>query len=421
MFVCLKCGGLFPLWKPICPSCSMEGTLEKKLPEGDTPQDETATKKPERLPSGFPFFDAVFNGGFLRAFLYFLHAERGAGKTTFLLKVCANLVSLGYKVVYYSFDEGADGMKKKCLQYGLTENLPFFIFSNESHSVERTLREQQPDFVVLDSLQSFAQYDYNSTVSELAKLRKKAQRDHFCLVVVGEERRDKKGYLGSASIGHIIDVQVKLVKGINSEVIISTPEKNRDTDDRTSRCFFRRTTTGLIGINESETSFLHRHTETEIIGLASFVTKNGDDFSVDEITAAIIDRDAKKPSLTIAGMSQAKSRNLLAVINTISTLSNVEITLRAIREEKLNVEAELACVLAVLSVLFEKPLPVSTVYVGGVDNRCNLLPIDGMEQRVKRAKALGYKRVIGPRAIGSQTVVWDEFDTLESLKQEFFR
>ncbi|MDR2384592.1 MAG: hypothetical protein LBD80_02855 [Tannerella sp.] len=368
------------------------------------------------LPSGFPFFDLIFFGGFLQSFVYFIHAEKGAGKTTFLLQVGAFLVSIGKSVVFFSFDEDVEGTKKKCLQYGLTTKQPVFIFENRPSVVEHTIGKYKPDFVVVDSLQSFVQYEAGEIAKVLSHLKKEAQTQKYALVVIGEERKDRKGYLGSTNIGHIVDVLVEMKKGPDDEVIISTPQKNRDTDDRTSRCFFRRTPSGLIEIQESETGYLPRHREKAIIGLAAFVTQENTVFFVDEITAAI-DRNTKKTSLTIAGIGQARAKNLLAVLQDSFASINAGITLRANRTEKLTSDAELACMVAALSLLLEKPLPIETVFVGGVDNLGCLLPSYGMEQRVKRAKALGYKKIIGPKAIGSQIVMWEEYETLDDVRK----
>jgi predicted ATP-dependent serine protease len=43
-----------------------------------------------------------------------------------------------------------------------------------------------------------------------------------------------------------------------------------------------------------------------------------------------------------------------------------------------------------------------------------------MEQRVRRAEALGYKRIIGPKASGTQTAVWEEVENLEGIKEMLF-
>jgi DNA repair protein RadA/Sms len=417
MFVCSKCGEKSPVWVRYCPVCSAENALRKESLEiGFSKTQESASSELVRLPSGFPHFDRIFHGGFLLTFVYFIHAERGAGKTTFLLQVCAYLVSIGKTVVFFSFDEGIEGTKKKCLEYELTANQPVFIFENSPGVIERTIHEQQPDFVVIDSLQSLEQYDAENTVKILYRLRKEAQKHKFAMVVVGEERKDRKDYLGSASIGHIVDVLMKMKMGLDEEVVISTPDKNRDTDDRTSRCFFRRTPTGLVEIQESETGYLPRHSEKAVVGLAAFIAKDGNDFFVDEITAAL-DRDKKKASLTIAGISQAKAKSLLAVLSNTSEFIDAGIVLRANRTERLSADAELACMIAALSLLLEKPLPADTAFMGGVDNRGYLLPVYSMEQRVKRAKALGYKRIIGPKANGSQIEVWEEQETLDDVRK----
>jgi DNA repair protein RadA/Sms len=390
-------------------------SLEKKLPLLDINKAEHLTSPDlARLPSGFPIFDRVFNGGFLQSSVYLIHASRGAGKTTFLLQTCSHLVSLGKSVIFFSFDEGETGIKKKCQEYSLNDNLPHFVCENGPGIIEHTLVEYKPEFVVIDSLQSLAKYKANEVTGILYRISKEARERKFALVIVGEERKDQADYLGSASIGHIVDVQVKMALGLDEEVIISTPNKNRDTDDKTSRCFFRRTTGGLTEILESETGYLSRHKEKAILGLAAFVVRGDNDFSVDEMTA-VMDKSSRKASLSITGISQAKAKSLLAVLENNFLLSKVGFVIRANRTEKNLGDAELACMVVVLSLMFQKPIPVDTVFIGGVDNRGYLIPVDGMEQRVKRAEALGYKRIIGPKANGTQVAIWEEVETVKGV------
>jgi DNA repair protein RadA/Sms len=345
--------------------------------------------------------------------VYFLYAGRGAGKTTFLLQVCSYLGSLGKSVVFFSFDEGIQGIRKKCDQYGL-KCLPHFVSEYSPGVIERTLLEHKPDFVVVDSLQSLALYDANTIISTLSRFKKEAQKRMFALVVIGEERKDGTDYLGSTSIGHIVDVLVKMAMGFNEEIIISTPNKNRDTDDKTSRCFFQRTPKGLVEISETQTGYLHRRSQKTAIGLAAFVTKDENDFFVDEMTAAL-DSTSEKASLTVVGMSSAKAKCLLTVLGNNFLMTKVGFVVRANHTEKSLGDSELACLIAVLSLMLKKPIPVDMVFIGGIDNHGFLLPVEGMEQRVKRARALGYKRIIGPKANGTQITSWEEEDTVEGV------
>jgi DNA repair protein RadA/Sms len=417
MFVCQKCNEESPIWERTCPTCSSELSLIKKTPIIVSQNIDTQVKKSEHLKTGFPFFDIIFKG-FLRSFVYYLSAERGAGKTTFLLQVCNYLVSAGKKVLYFSLDEGEIGIMKKCMQYKIKSDMINFFFNNNFGIVERSINQFHPDFVVLDSLQSYAQYKNEIIVSTLYRFSKEAQAQRFSAVVIGEQRKDGKDYLGSASISHIADVLMKLEKGINDEIIISTPQKNRDTDDRTSRAFFKRTLSGLVEIKECETGYKHRHNEKKIIGLASFVTNDVNKYSIDEITAVTLENNKKYSSLIISGMTSSKAKNLLTVIQKIVMITDMDILLRANNMDMLHSDTELACIVAALSSVMDKPVSVDTVFIGSVDNRGYLLPVNGMEQRIKRAKALGYSRIIGPKATGSQTASWDEFETILSLKRE---
>jgi DNA repair protein RadA/Sms len=267
---------------------------------------------------------------------------------------------------------------------------------------------------VLDSLQSLVRYKTDEIVITLERLRKEAQKLRFALVVIGEERKDGTDYLGSASIGHIADVPVNMTVGHDEEVVISTPNKNRDTGDTTSRCFFRRTKAGFSEISESETGYRPRHTEKSVLGLAAFIAQKGNEFYADEMTAAI-DTCTSKVALTIAGINNAKAKSLLVVLQTHFVLSEVGFVLKANQTEKNLDAAELACTVAVLSLVFGKPIPVDTIFIGGVDNRGYLLPVPGLEQRVKRAEDLGYKRIIGPKAIGTQLAIWQDVETIEGV------
>lgn len=411
MFICNKCKKMAPKWSRNCPVCSAEHTLEKQLQLTSNDIIEYQLKSShERLLTGFELFNIFF--GFILGFTYFLHAMRGAGKTTFLLQIFNFLVSLGKQVVFFSFDEGEKGIREKCIKYSLSHS-PIFVYENDPGVIERMLLEHGPTLVVIDSLQSLVKYDNEAVVAALYRLRKEAQRQEFVLIVIGEERKDGYDYLGSTSIAHIADVIFEMQVGVDDEIVISTAKKNRDTDEKISRCFFRKTQIGLMEISENQIGYRTRHNEKEIIGLAAFIGREGYDFIADEITAAM-DTSSKKASLIITGMSNAKAKNLFVVLEKF-LVGEASLVLRANRTQKLNNDAELACLVVVLSKILLKPIPVDTIFIGGVDNRCYLLTVEGMEGRVKRAEALGYKRIIGPRANSTQIACWEEFVTLEAV------
>jgi predicted ATP-dependent serine protease len=81
---------------------------------------------------------------------------------------------------------------------------------------------------------------------------------------------------------------------------------------------------------------------------------------------------------------------------------------RANTTEKLGRSSDLACIIAMLSIFYKKPLSVNTVFIATLDAAGKLLPLDNMRQRYKRALDQGYTQVFGPKAIGSQEALWTE-------------
>jgi len=61
------------------------------------------------------------------------------------------------------------------LQYKLGQHLPHFVSENSPGVIERTLLEYRPDFVVVDSLQTLAEYNRDAVVGTLFRLSKEAK------------------------------------------------------------------------------------------------------------------------------------------------------------------------------------------------------------------------------------------------------
>src|ERR1700732_3371618 len=62
---------------------------------------DTAGQAPlERVPTGIPGLDTVLRGGFLKAGIYIVRGEPGAGKTILGNQLCFNHVAAGHRAIY---------------------------------------------------------------------------------------------------------------------------------------------------------------------------------------------------------------------------------------------------------------------------------------------------------------------------------
>lgn len=76
-------------------------------------------KTVERLKTGIEGVDELIEGGFIRGDVHLLAGGAGTGKTIFALNFARNAVESGHKVVYASFEESAEYLKRNAKLLGM--------------------------------------------------------------------------------------------------------------------------------------------------------------------------------------------------------------------------------------------------------------------------------------------------------------
>jgi DNA repair protein RadA/Sms len=235
---------------------------------------------------------------------------------------------------------------------------------------------------------------------------RKLSREYNCaFIVIGQVNHDKR-QSGPMMLAHNFDVSLVMEKGINDELIVSTPNKNR-LGPTGNRAVFRKTDCGFVAKSEIETGYILRHSEQLKVGIAAFVTETKHDYSVDELTVTV-NTESKKSGLALDGSSKSRADFLVSVSKRSFSDFDPYYIARANFTEKLGRSSELACVIAMLSLFYNKPLPIDTAFLASLDSAGKLLPLDNMRRRYKRAVDQGYTQVFGPKAIGSQEAMWIE-------------
>jgi DNA repair protein RadA/Sms len=417
MFVCKNCGEKMEVYSRHCPMCRGDKTLEKQLA---LPESQSASQLEQDNPKfscGSLALDKLMGGGFEATKTYFWAAEPGIGKTTEALQCCANMVKQGLVVIYFTGEETKKGLLKKAGNFGILENLPEIIEVDSITEVAAIVREKRPTFFVLDSIQTMTggntdrpTYAMQTHISlQLLKLA----RNYNCgVVAIGQVNQDKRAS-GPMALGHNFDVVTILQKGVNEEVIFSTPEKNRlgPTDNR---AVFRMTASGLVEKSEVECGYTLRHDDEAAIGIASFITDSLTGFSSDEITTTF-DSLVAKPRLTLDGGTTSQAKVIVSVILRFFDDFEPRYVVRANRTEKLTRNSDLACVVALLSDFYRKPIPHNVAFVATFDAFGKLLMLPNITARVKRAKEQGYSRVFGPRGLPGQPASWEETSDIRDV------
>jgi DNA repair protein RadA/Sms len=416
MLRCKNCGYQTPTYSRECPSCFSVQTLEavKSLPppkQGrENSQGTTPDHNVEIFSSGFTGLDSLLGGGLQTSSIILCSARYGTAKTTMAIQISSYLVKNGRTVLFFSGEETHASICKKAGRLGLGEKMPELFFGKTISEISGIIRETRPFAVFIDSVQTTSVGNMsrvtNAQQDRISMAMRNIADDYGCVVWENCQNRKDFGYLGPTGLAHNADVHLELRRGINDEIIASTPTKNR-LGPTGNRAVFRMTANGLVEKSENETGFLLRHQVDAAYGIAAFVTETQGDYSVDEITVTL-NTVSEKSGITIEGWAKSQTEFLASVMQKHFKVLDLDCIARANLTEKPSRSMDLAAVMAVLSYYYKRPIPFSTVFLASFDAEGTLLPLLDMAQRAKRAYAQGYTHIFGPVAIGSQKAEWTE-------------
>jgi DNA repair protein RadA/Sms len=176
VFFCQKCGYESVKWLGQCPGCRewntfVEEPVKKEATKGAASRTSFAQvgEKGRALPvalssvkvgeeartlTGIRELDRVLGGGIVKASLTLVGGDPGIGKSTLLLQVCRNLSQNGNKVLYISGEESLMQIKMRADRIGSFQEQMLLLCETDLEAVEEVIREQKPDVVVIDSIQT---------------------------------------------------------------------------------------------------------------------------------------------------------------------------------------------------------------------------------------------------------------------------
>lgn len=95
----------------------------------------------------------------------------GIGKSTLLLQVSQQLAATGGTVLYVSGEESAEQIKLRAERLG-TVNETFYLYAEtDMHEISRAIEKLEPDYVIIDSIQTMTQPDVTSVAGSVSQVR----------------------------------------------------------------------------------------------------------------------------------------------------------------------------------------------------------------------------------------------------------
>ena len=172
-YKCRSCGYISASYLGRCPNCGAWNQFEKETEavqnrstKGSPSRlikktgisepvklENVKAEKEERIQTSMEELNRVLGGGIVPGSLVLIGGDPGIGKSTLMLQIMSELANQ-YKVLYVSGEESANQIKLRADRLGLPANDMMLYPETDMEDIRQQIAELEPDFVVIDSIQT---------------------------------------------------------------------------------------------------------------------------------------------------------------------------------------------------------------------------------------------------------------------------
>ncbi|MBA0900740.1 MAG: DNA repair protein RadA [Candidatus Nitrotoga sp.] len=420
VYSCTECGGQVSKWQGQCPHCTAWNTLVESVAELATSgknrysalaatstiqtlEELGATEVP-RTPTGIAEFDRVLGGGLVSGGVVLIGGDPGIGKSTLLLQALAHLAT-HKKVLYISGEESAQQIALRAKRLSLDAREMYLLAEIQLEKIQAVIKQQCPDVVVIDSIQTMYSEHLTSAPGSVAQVRecaaqltRMAKSAEITMILVGHVTKD--GTLaGPRVLEHIVDTVLYFEGDSHSSFRLIRAFKNR-FGAVNELGVFAMTERGLREVSNPSALFLSQH-GAQVPGSCVMVTQEGTRPLLVEIQALLDEAHSPNPRRLSLGLEQNRLAMLLAVLHRHAGIAcfDQDVFINAVGGVKITEPgADLPILLAIVSSLRNKPLPEKMVVFGEVGLAGEVRPVQRGQERLREAAKLGFTVAIIPKA-----------------------
>ena len=432
-YVCDNCGQESAKWIGKCPNChqwntfkeiKISGASSKGIASSPILKDkndkrplrlkEISGKDEPRIDMNDSELNRVLGGGLVPGSIVLLGGEPGIGKSTLTLQTILGLPDR--KILYVSDEESAHQLKmraERIYKAGASNGtLPddssldslYILCETSLETIFEHIKTVQPEIVVVDSIQTIATEDADSSPGSITQVRecasallRFAKSSSIPVILIGHI--NKEGTLaGPKILEHIVDTVIQFEGDQHHLYRILRAIKNR-FGSTSELGIYEMQQNGLRQVsNPSELLLTHDHEGLSGIAISSAV-EGIRPFLVE--TQALVSTAAYgTPQRSATGFDQRRLNMLLAVLEKrvgfklmqkdvfINIAGGLRVT---------DLAMDLSVIAAVLSSNVDTPIETGWCMAGEVGLSGEVRPVARIEQRIAEAEKLGFTHMIVPK------------------------
>lgn len=422
-YVCSNCGQESSKWLGKCPSCGQWNTFREiriagtsvkatltSMGQRNVPRTqklrEITTKDEPRLDMHDNEFNRVLGGGLVKGCIVLLGGEPGIGKSTLTLQTILNLSDI--RILYVSGEESAHQLKMRAerLKGGCNEsneNIDI-ICENSLENILSIMNDTRPELVIIDSIQTIATDDVDSSPGSLTQVRecaaallRYAKTSGTPIILIGHITKDGS-IAGPKILEHIVDTVIQFEGDQHHMYRILRSIKNR-FGSTSELGIYEMQKTGLRQVSNPSELLLTQDREG-MSGLTISAAIEGVRPFLVETQALVSTAAYGTPQRSATGFDQRRLNMLLAVLEKRvgfkliqkDVFVNIAGGLRVT-----DMAMDLSILAAVISSNIDIPVESGWCMCGEVGLSGEVRPVNRIEQRIAEAEKLGFTDIIIPK------------------------
>ncbi len=365
------------------------------------PLTEVVSGSLDRFSSGDGELDRVLGGGLVPGSVVLLGGEPGIGKSTLMLQAALSLAAAGKRVLYVGGEESPEQVRMRAERLGSVVEGIWILPETQTPVVLDVLREQLPDVVVVDSIQTLFHPQVESAPGSVTQIRESAsaltafaKQSQIPMLLVGHIT--KEGSLaGPKVLEHMVDVVLQFEGERHHAYRMLRAVKNRfGTTGELG--LYEMHGVGLVAVDQPSEVLLGAEGDEGSSGSAIGIALEGVRPMLVEVQALVSTAVYGTPQRSGTGFDLRRLNMLLAVLEKRCgfKLAAKDVFLNMAGGLRFQDPAlDLAVVVAILSSALDVPLPAGTAFAGEVGLSGEIRPVPRMSQRVSEAKRMGMNRI----------------------------
>ena len=423
VYICSACGYETPRWMGKCPGCGSWNTLEEQAgvsaasaapvkankQRGGTGAkamrlEEIPEESAVRASTGIGELDRVLGGGVVEGSLMLVGGDPGVGKSTLLLQASEHLAKAGARVLYISGEESARQIKMRARRLGVTSENLLILSENAMDAAEKRWEEIQPDYMIIDSIQTMYRPDMASApgsvsqVRECASLLMRMAKTTGCAVFLVGHVTKEGAIAGPRILEHMVDVVLYFEGDRQHDHRILRAVKNRFGSVNELGLFEMRET-GMAEV-ENPSEMLLSERAKNVPGSCVIPAIEGSRPMLVDVQALALQTAYGTPRRTTNGFDSGRLALLLAVLEKRAGVSlfNQDVYINVAGGLSLSEPAaDLALCAAVASSVKESCIPGDWAVMGEVGLAGEIRAISQCERRLAECARLGFTSAVIPR------------------------